>query len=78
VAIASRRCAGVALFRCLIRGSLFAAVAGLIVKGIVTAGTTLLAAGKAFGFLCKEQREAIESGYEYNSMDCGCRDGGLT
>ncbi len=43
--------AGIALFRFLIGGILIAAVAGLIVEGVVAAGATLLATGKSFGLL---------------------------
>ena len=60
MAISCRRSARVALFGCLIGGGLIAAVAGLIVEGIVAAGATLLATGKAFGLL-HEQREPVES-----------------
>jgi hypothetical protein len=60
VTIAGIGSAGVALFRWLVSRILIGAIAGLIVKGIVTAGRALLATGKAICLLDK-QREAVES-----------------
>ena len=77
VPIAGIWSAGVALFRSLICRIGFAAIACLVIEGVVTAGRALLATGKAV-YLLYEQREQIDGYYKDEGVDGGGDYRGLT